>query len=182
MLPATEISQDDEWLNAWVRRRDHAAFRALVGKYTGLVYGTALRKLGRTDWAEEVVQEVFIVFARQSAGLRGAGGLASWLHRAAAFKSAARLRAEIRHRRRMGKLAAMAPEPEAGAEACGTVSERDWALLRPLLDEAVASLPERDRRVILLHYFDRKTYPEVAALTGDSHEAPRAARRGPWRN
>ncbi|MES2709306.1 MAG: sigma-70 family RNA polymerase sigma factor [Verrucomicrobiota bacterium] len=174
MLPTTEISQDDEWLSAWVKRRDHAAFRALVGKYTGLVYGTALRRLGRADWAEEMVQEVFIVFARQSAGLRGAGGLAAWLHRAAAFKAAARLRAEIRHRGRMEKLTAMAPEPDAGdPEVRGTVPERDWALLRPLLDEAVASLPERDRRVILLHYFDHKTYPEVAALTGDSHEAAR---------
>lgn len=179
----TESRDDRFLLDAWVGRGDHAAFRALVAKYTALVYGTALRKLRRVEWAEEVVQEVFVVFARKAGSLRGEGGLTGWLHRTAVLRSAARLRAELRHSAKLRKLAqeenddrpsrAVDAAQNGNFTSAGADLERDWGRLRPLLDDALASLPETDRRVILLHYFGQKTYAEIGTVTGLTHDAAR---------
>lgn len=171
-MPPPPLCSDEPLLAAWVRRRDEEAFRALAQKYTALVFGAALRKTGRADWAEEVTQEVFVIFARRASGLDGDGGLAGWLHRTAVLTAATRVRTESRRDQRMQKLAALSP-PDDQTPPFGQVSERDWAQLLPRLDDALAALPELDRRVILEHYFERKTYAEVAAQAGLTLEAAR---------
>lgn len=160
---------DDEYLlSAWTQRRDQTAFRALVEKYGGLVYGTVHRKSGRSDWAEDVVQEVFIVFARRAPQLKGTGELAGWLHQTALNKTLHRMRAESRHDTHMKKVAAHVSEAHVPAH-----SDEEWSAIRPVLDEAIASLDEQDRQVILCHYFQHKTFAEVAGITGLTHEAVR---------
>jgi len=83
-------SDDDIVLLArFAESRDEAAFRGLVEKYTGLVYGVAYRKLGQKQAAKEVCQNIFAAMAQKAEALLEKRSLGAWLHRARPWKRSA---------------------------------------------------------------------------------------------
>ena len=141
-------------------RHDGPAFAELVRRHAGLVYGTALRKLsGNRQLAEEVAQKVFVDFARKSSGLLAHPSLAGWLHRSTCFASATALRAELRQEK-IARSFAMTSEPSKPSPPA------DWEGLRPVLDQAIDQLNERDRQVVLLRHFEELGYAEIGAQLG----------------
>lgn len=167
-MGAMNDTDDMTLLRTWVRERSETAFRAVVERYAGLVFGVTLRRTGERPLAEEAVQNVFTDLARKATViLELQRPLAAWLHRCAVYESATLLRSEIRHRDKMKRFAStlsdeLAPDP--------------WQEVRPLLDAAVNALSEPDRRVLLLHWFERCTYSDIAAQTGSTSAA--VQRRG----
>lgn len=155
---------DHQLLTAWRAHRSEEAFRALVERYSGLVHGVALRKLGQRPLAEEAAQNVFVTLARKAGKLRGTGGLAGWLHKTAVLEAAALRRRESRYQRRLKQIA---PESASGTEPDPS------SMAAPLLDDALQALPEADRRVLLLRFFEKQSFVDVATLLGLSHEAAR---------
>ena len=55
-------SPSDEELMTWIQGKDHQALDELYVRYSRLVFGIALRVLNDKSEAEEVVQEVFLLF------------------------------------------------------------------------------------------------------------------------
>ena len=160
--------EDRTLLMEWARGRSEAAFRAVVERYAGLVFGVALRRTGERALAEEAVQNVFSDLARKAPVIVELNRpLAAWLHRSAVYEAANLLRSESRHRERMkhyASTAAEAPAPDP------------WEEVRPLLDHAINSLGEADRRVLLEHWFERRTFADIAEKSGASVAA--VQRRG----
>lgn len=75
------MTESQTLLAEYARIGSESAFRELVARYVGLVYGTALRSVeGDTHLAEDVAQAVFIDLARKARGLRGGVMLGGWLH------------------------------------------------------------------------------------------------------
>lgn len=164
------MNDDDDMtlLRAWARERSEAAFRAVVERYAGLVFGVALRRTGERPLAEEAVQNVFTDLAKKAAVIvELQRPLAAWLHRCAVYEAATLLRSEIRHREKMKHFANTSP---------GEPAPDPWQEVRPLLDDAINALSEPDRRVLLLHWFDRRTFADIAEKTGSTTAA--AQRRG----
>ena len=80
------------------------AFGELVGRHVGLVYSTALRRVGGdAHLTQDVAQLVFTELARRVRFLPEAMVLAGWLHRAAYFTAGQALRTERRRRAREEK-------------------------------------------------------------------------------
>ena len=79
---------DAELLNLYVERHDHEAFRELVERHAGMVFGVGLRRSGNTEIAEEATQTVFIQLARKAATLKHPERLAGWLHRSVVLETA----------------------------------------------------------------------------------------------
>ncbi len=151
---------DSELLRIFITRQDGSSFAELVRRHAGLVYGTALRKLsGNRHLAEEVAQKVFIDFARKSPGLLSHPSLAGWLHRCTCFASATALRAELRQEK-IARSFAMTSEPSKPS------LQADWEGLRPVLDQAIDQLNERDRQVVLLRHFEELNYAEIGVQLG----------------
>ena len=164
------MSNDDDMtlLRAWARERSETAFRAVVERYTGLVFGVALRRTGERPLAEEAVQNVFTDLAKKAAVIiELQRPLAAWLHRCAVYESATLLRSETRHREKMKQLSLTSADEPA---------PDPWREVRPLLDGAINALSETDRRVLLLHWFERRTFADIAKKTGSTAAA--AQRRG----
>lgn len=138
------------------------AFRALVGRHLGLVFGLAMRRTGQRALAEDISQNVFAALAKRAAKLRAEPTIAGWLHRATMIECADALRREAAHGR---KLAAFAEH--ATAQPGRSV----WSEALPLLDEAIATLPVADRDLILMRFFERKGYRDIAAALGKSEDA-----------
>lgn len=162
-------TDDITLLRRWAQTGSETAFRTLVERYAPLVWGAVLRKTNDHDMAEEAVQQVFADLARKAAVLVAlARPLAAWLHRAAVYEAVQVLRRELRHRDRMKHYADTDPAAPSPPDP--------WADVRPHLDDAINSLSEADRRVLLLHWFERRTFAEVADHLGCSSAA--AQRRG----
>lgn len=160
---APTTASDAELLAAFAASGDDPAFAELVRRHLPLVLAVTRRRLGGSGLAEDAAQQVFIALSRRVRQLKGIPCLPAWLQRAAVLESTRLARGESRHRLRNQQ--AGHPQGESGG---GTQEGK--------LDSALASLPERDRQVLLLHHFEKLAYDQVARRLGISAEA--AQRRG----
>src|SRR5579859_7351651 len=95
------MMDDPELLRRYVEDHAEEAFTELVGRHLGLVYSTALRRVGQdAHLAEDVAQKVFIDLARKASLLRGRATLSGWLYVSTHVASAAVVRSERRRKTR----------------------------------------------------------------------------------
>lgn len=161
----TTVTADGDLVADFVKKGSENAFRALVSRHLDLVYGTALRHLGDSGAAEEVAQNVFITLARKAPRLGGVETLAGWLHRTAVFEAKARIRAELRRRRREDAAVEIASIQREGASVLDS--------LTPLLDEGLFHLREGDRLALVLRFLEERSLREVGAAMGVDEDAAR---------
>jgi RNA polymerase sigma-70 factor, ECF subfamily len=147
---------DEDLLELVARERDAEAFEALYGRYSRALYGVVRRALGDHARSEDVVQEAFTnVWRAAGSYRRDRGGAAGWLYAIARNAAADALRG-----RRLLVLAELpdqadlSPGPEERAAS-------DFDAFQ--VHAAVDTLPEREREVIELAYFDGLSQSEVAA-------------------
>ncbi len=74
---------------------------------------------------------------------------------------------------RRGPAAAEAARRSRQEEAAATPVERVTADVRPLMDEALSSLGEAEREALILHYFEDRSYAEMATALGLQEAAVR---------
>ena len=140
-----------------VRRGDMQAFAALYRVYARACYNLALRILGETAAAEDIVQDVFLRLMTRMRGFRGDAPFGAWLKRLTVNATID----VVRRNRRYGSddaeavLAATAAVHVDGDDAVDA-----WSLLQ--------RLPARARAVVLLHEVEGYTHKELAELFGQS--------------
>lgn len=148
---------DAQLLRQFVETRSEAAFSELVHRHLPLVYSAAARQLGADrNLAEDIAQSVFVLLAEKSSTLLHHPSLAGWLHTATHFKVARELRSARRRQLRENAALAMSE-----LERESTVEE--WERIRPVLDQVLIELNERDREAVLLRFFENRSYAEIAA-------------------
>ncbi len=166
MFETVKTKTDDQALAEFVCHADQGAFAILVERYADMVYGTARRRCGSIQLAEEVTQNVFLILARKAAGLRSAKALGVWLHRACLLEASRILRREVNHRRKMKRYA-----DKIAREAGEPVSASEWNATLPHLDEAIDRLGEADRRVIIWRFFEGLSFKEMGRRLGKTDDA-----------
>ncbi len=147
-----------------VAQRDRAAFEALYERYAGAALGLAVRVLSDQPAGEEIVQEAFWRVWKQAATFDVARGrFSSWLFGIVHHMAIDELR------RRASRPAAV--EMDSGEDSLRDVpdSSQDVAasvlsnLQSAQLQAALKQLPEAQRSVILMAYFDGLTHQQIAA-------------------
>ena len=162
-MPHSHQESDATLLTDFAIRRDENAFASLVDRYADMVYGTALRKCGSVEIAEEACQNVFVLLARKADSIRSAKALGVWLHRAVLLESRRLLRKESNYRRKMKRYA-------DNFESESQTKEPEWNPMLPLLDDAINKLSESDRRMIVWRFFEGRTFKEIGAGVGESDD------------
>jgi RNA polymerase sigma factor (sigma-70 family) len=155
---------DSELLHAFARGGDEGAFTEFVRRHAGLVYGAALRRTGDHGLAEEAAQNVFVILAQRAAALTDHPAPAAWLQKTAAYQALRVAEKELNRQRTMKRYA-------QENSTSGDTGEAPWHEALPLLDEAVASLPEADRRVVVMRYWQRMPFRGIATALGGTVEA-----------
>jgi RNA polymerase sigma factor (sigma-70 family) len=149
--------EDTELLRRYVETRSEAAFAELVQRRIGLVYAVALRTTRNAHRAEDVTQTVFADLARKAASLTDRPVLAGWLYRSAHFAALGVIRAEQNR-------AAREQEAHTMHETLGRDEpDPEWEKIRPVLDDVMSELNERDRDAIMLRFFDGRPFADVGA-------------------
>lgn len=138
-------------------------FEDFIARYQDMVYGTAVRLLGREAEAEDVAQDVFLKAFQRFDELKDSPTAPGWLKTVATNLSLNQL---SRHRSRWTLFSeleaegetfdpaeAEAPAPEASDEA---------------LEAAVAALPDHQRVPLVLFHFEDLSYDQIAERLGVS--------------
>jgi len=148
-----------------------ADFSRLVARVGGMVYGSALRRTGDAQLAEEVMQNVFAILARKAEALRRHPSLAAWIFQTTRYEAAKAMRTEKRRRKKLEALAEdLACDPGRHGNS-STVEEAAWQEALPALYESLDRLPDRDRLLVLERFFDGKKFSEIAARSGRTEAA-----------
>jgi len=154
-LPSpSKVAPNSSLLIARVLAGDPQAERALYAAYVDRTYRLALRMTGDDEVAREATQQTFIRVFRWLHTFRGESSFATWLHRVAVNVTSGELRHVTRSRERELGLDAVAP-------IASSFHEPD-PMLRQRLQDALGSLPEIYRVVVLMHDLDGFTHDQIS--------------------
>ncbi|MGK0190585.1 MAG: RNA polymerase sigma factor (sigma-70 family) [Verrucomicrobiales bacterium] len=159
---------DEQRLTSYVDNGSEADFRTMVERYAGMVMASALRRTGDQELTEDVTQRVFIILARKAKSLQHHPAIRAWLHTTTRLECHSVLRSERRQQR---KRQALMNESSPLTES--HLPEYFFDERRPFLEEALDSLNESDRRLILLRFVDEISYVELSHRLGKSEVACR---------
>ena len=147
---------------------DVAAFNVLVLRHQDAAYSLALRFLGSPQAAEDVTQEAFLRAYRHLGRFRGER-FRPWLLSIVANAARDELRRQRRHPQRSLEQARADPElPAFDPPDPGPTPEAEALRgeLRADLEQALRTLPDDWRLIVLLSDVHRLSYEEVAEAAG----------------
>jgi RNA polymerase sigma factor (sigma-70 family) len=147
--------QSDERLVALIRRGNHHAFEALMGRYQSRLLAFCRHMLASKEDAEDVLQEVFAAAFNAIQADDRTLNVRPWLYRIARNRS-------LNHLRRAQPIGVDSMDihyAEGGQTTADKVHKReDFRLL--LVD--VQQLPETQRTALLLREIDALSYDQIA--------------------
>ncbi len=144
---------------ARIRSGDESALRELYDRYSPVVYSVALRVLGDTGLAEDVLQEIFMQLWRNPTSFDGnRGSLAPWLAVIARHRSIDYLRKRRPQTDLDDIIVSVEPRLDDDADLKQTISK-----VRQLLQR----LPVEQRTAVEMAFFQELTHAEIAAKTGE---------------
>jgi RNA polymerase sigma-70 factor (ECF subfamily) len=166
-MDAIDLSEArDRDLLARLQHGDEDAFRGLFDRYAPSAKALALRVVRQAHLAEEIVQEAFMAVWRNPGGYdEDRGSVKSWLMGTVHHRAVDLVRREEAYRRR-----AEDSIPEAFEEQVDHADEVVEALGLPeerrIVRAAMADLPDEQRRVLEMMYFDGRSQTQIAEATG----------------
>jgi len=160
VIRGNSVMTDNELLREYVARGSEDAFATIVGRYARLVYAAACRQTGNVQDAEDITQAVFLILARKAGRLRPDTILPGWLLRTTRFVALNARRHQLQ-RLRMECDAMIEDQAETDVA---------WERLSPLLDEALARLSAKDSDAVVLRYFERRNFKQIAQNLGTTED------------
>jgi RNA polymerase sigma-70 factor (ECF subfamily) len=160
----------DETLVTQVARGDTASLEALYDRYASRVLGISMKIVGDQALAEDILQETFWRVWQSAVTYQSQlGPFTGWLFRIARNLSIDAYRR--RNVRPQAIISASGSEPilEETPDPDTNVAEQAQSILmNRQVRNALASLPDAQRRVIEMAYFYGMTRQEIAEATGEA--------------
>lgn len=160
------MQESDALVVSRVRAGDDDAFRELVERHSRAVFRVAYRVTGRTEDAEDVVQETFLRAYRQLDRFEARANVRTWLHRIATNCAIDLLRArpkrEIAEEPHTLERVAAASDGEAPSPERSVLGVQ----IRERLGGAMALLTEMERAAFTLRHFEGLSIDEIAGMLG----------------
>ena len=145
-------------------------FNKIVKDYSERLYWHVRRMVNSHEDADDLLQDIFLKIWTALPSFRGEAQLYTWVWRIATNETLNHLRKErVRAALRMQSIdAELERRVEADPWFDGTAAQRELA-------KAVARLPEKQRQVFVLRWWDELSYEEISAITGTSVGALKAS-------
>lgn len=139
--------------------QDREAFSQLYDRFSTLVYSFAMRMLRVPQDAEDLLQEVFVQVWHQAGRYdEERGSPEAWIMNITRSRAIDKLRSK----RRMEKSFVLTDDPARAESTENVESSAAESETRLTMNSALANLPEGQRRVLELAYFDGLSQTEIA--------------------
>jgi RNA polymerase sigma-70 factor, ECF subfamily len=149
----------DSMLISRVRAGDEDALAALHDRYAQIVYSVALRVLGETTEAEDILQEIFLQLWRNPQTFdSNRGSLGAWL----AVITRHRAIDHLRRRRPESDIEDVIVAVDTRLEQ---TTDRNMAIAK--IRAVVDRLPAEQRKPLEMAFFEGLTHSEIASKTGE---------------
>ena len=146
-----------------MRAGDTKALAELYDRHAPMLYGLALRIVGRVADAEEVLQDTWVhAWKRAETWEPGRGTVTAWLLTLARSRAIDRIRSVAARRR----AETTSPPPEPPTERDEPAASADDRRRRERIAAAMATLAPQQREVLELGYFGGLSQSEIAARLG----------------
>ncbi len=159
---------DQALVQAFANGQPQAAFYEIVRRYKEKVYHHVRRIVIDHDDADDAAQTTFIRVWENLGNFRGESALFSWIYRIATNEALTLLR---KKRPNMDLDA-------AAVEMSGLIDQGSFMNgdeLQRKLQKILLTLPEKQRLVFHMKYFDDLSYEQIADITGTSVGALKAS-------
>lgn len=162
----------DEELVLKAQQGDIHAFDELIERYHGKIYGLTYNMTSNREDAEDLTQEVFVKAFQALPRFKGKSSFYTWLYRIAVNKT-------INYRKKRNKKRAMSLDQFDNEIKLDDVYHdltskgsplRNLSLseLQKKLNEAMQTLSEKHRTVVVLHDMQGVPHEEIAKMVGAS--------------
>ena len=143
-------------------------FPLIVNRYKERVYMNVYRMVRHHEDSKDIVQDVFIKIYRHLKKFEGRSKLYTWIFRIAANESLNFLKKEKRHLNERNSFISTEHEYR------GT-DDIDYSKTMLLLQSAVNGLPEKQRLIFTLRYFQDMSYKDMSEMLNISTGALKAS-------
>ncbi len=150
---------NDGALISAIRSGNQDAMAQLYDRYSSVVYSVALRVLGETSAAEDVLQEIFMQLWRNPGSFdSGRGNLAPWLAVITRNRAVDMLRKRRPQTEMTETVVSVEPDMAGDADRGRTVEK-----VRAVLKE----MPAQQRSALEMAYFEGYSHSEISKKTGE---------------
>ncbi len=155
MNPLTDLE-----LVQQVRKGKREAYTELMRRYQQRVYWVARRIVGNHDDADDIAQETFVKAYLALGDFRGDSGFFTWLYRIAVNLSLNTIRKQqvMNYLRESPMISSLLPAKE------NPHAELEAKELESKLQRAVALLPEKQKAVFVMRYYEEMNYEEISEV------------------
>jgi RNA polymerase sigma-70 factor (ECF subfamily) len=138
-------------------------FNEMVRRYHSRIYWVARRMVKSHEDADDIAQEVFVRAYTALENFRGESNIYTWLYRIAVNLSINHIR-----KQKVRKLMDITDYlPFLAKDA-----EQDKGMMHDenisLIEQAIETLPEKQRAVFIMRYYDELPYEQISAILGTS--------------
>lgn len=140
---------------------------SLLSTHRTWLRSVIVARLGSSDGADDVLQEVSVAAIEQKSPLRQSGAVRAWLFQLAVRQSLLFRRRMGRYRKLIGRAAGRAAEED-------TEGPLNWLMSlerRELVQTALNSLRGGDRELLVLKYVEAWSYRQIAEHRGSTERA-----------
>ncbi|MGE3800730.1 MAG: RNA polymerase sigma factor [Candidatus Kapaibacterium sp.] len=152
---------DKELLELYHSGQKERMFNELVRRYQKRIYWVARRMVKRHEDADDIAQDVFVKAYTALEGFRGDSNIYTWLYRIAVNLS-------INHLRKQKVRNAV--DLDDYLPFLSKDADQDKKMMRrenvSLIEEAIITLPEKQRAVFIMRYYDEMPYEQISAILG----------------
>ncbi len=139
------------------------AFNELVRRYQQKVYWIAHRIIGNHNDADDITQDVFVKVYKSLENFRSESSFYTWIYRIASNMAISSIR-----RKKIINLIKF----DDAFSALNSIADENISALdnmelkenRILIEEAIAQLPPRQKKVFIMRYYDELPYEEISKI------------------
>ncbi len=158
-----EAATEEELLVIWKTKSENDFFKVLLATYQKRIFYFLLRKLNDQESAKDATQTVFIKVFQHLQKFKGESSFYTWIYAIARNVSYDFLK---KQQKSYAIFNSIPTEDQYSWRA--DESTLNSVEIENILQKAIETLPEKQKKVFELRYFDEMSYKEMAELLGGS--------------
>jgi len=151
-------------------RDPERGFKLLMEQYSERLYWHIRSLVGSHENADDVLQNTLIKVFKSISGFKQQSKLYTWLYRIATNEALTFLKKEQRH-----QTEDLEGEGKNHLYSLRAETSLDGQRIWDLLQQAVSTLPDKQKTVFVLRYFEEMSYRDISEILGTSEGGLKAS-------